>query len=40
MHYCKEIVKKGVLLDENSQSAILHAPHFRWVVNVHIDIYD
>ena len=34
MHYCKRIDKKGVLLYEYSQSAILHAPHFRQVVNV------
>ena len=33
MYYCKGIDKKGVLLQEYSQSAILHAPHFRRVVN-------
>ena len=34
MYYCKGIDKEGVLLYEYSQSAILHAPHFRWVVKL------
>ena len=33
MHYSKGFYKKGVLLHDYSQSAILHAPHFRRVVN-------
>ena len=36
MYYCKVIDKKGVLLHEYSQSAILHAPHFRRVVKTHV----
>ena len=32
MPYGKRINKKGVLPHEYSQSAILHGPHFRWVV--------
>ena len=34
MHFCKGIDKKGVLLHEYSQSAILHGPHFQWVVKL------
>ena len=34
MPYCKGIDKRGVLPHEYSQSAILHAPHFRRVVKV------
>ena len=33
MYYCKGIDKKVALLHEYFQSAILHAPHFRWIVN-------
>ena len=33
MHYCKGYDKKEVLLHEYSQSVIIHAPHFRRVLN-------
>ena len=32
---CKEIGKKGVLLHEYSQTAIIHAPYFRRVVKIY-----
>ena len=35
MQHFKGIDKKGVWLNEYSQSAILHAPHFRRVVNLY-----
>ena len=37
MPYFKGIDKKGVLPNEYSESAILHAPHFRRVVNAQRD---